>query len=91
MGFLGDSLRGVAQRVDPDPSRILVGITAEGKDRAKQLAGAGMGRTQVGIILSYLDEYSPQSVAEIANNCQLNWQIVKRTVAAYPTYFQVRM
>lgn len=90
MGMFGNALRGVAQRVDPDPSKILIGITQEGKDRARTLASAGMGRTQVGLILSYLDEYSPQTVSEIANSCEINWQIVRRTVLAYPAYFQVR-
>lgn len=91
MGFVGDTMRNVAQKIDPEPSKIMVAITQDGKDRAKQLAAGGMGGTQVGLILSHLDEYSPQSVSEIANACQLHWQIVKRTIMANQTYFQVRM
>lgn len=91
MGVLGDSLRNVAQKIDPEPSKIMVAITQDGKERAKQLAAGGMGGTHVGLILSHLDEYSPQSISEIANAVQLHWQIVKRTIVGYPNYFQVRM
>ena len=86
MGIVGDSLRGVAKQVDPSPSETMVSITQQGKERAAQL----LGKSQLGLILNHLLEFSPQSVTEIAHNCEMNVKFVKQNIQAYPHFFEVR-
>lgn len=84
---VGDVLRNVAQKVDPSPSETMISITAEGKERAKQL----LGQSQLGLILNHLDEFSPQSVTEIAHSTEMNIKVVQQQIKAYPHYFTVRV
>ena len=86
MGIVGDGLRGVAKQVDPSPSETMVSITQQGKERAAQL----LGKSQLGLILNHLLEFSPQSVTEIAHNCEMNVKFVKQNIQAYPHFFEVR-
>lgn len=83
---VGDALRGVAQKIDPSPSETMVAITQDGKDRGAQL----VGKTKLGLILSHLTEFSPQSVSEIANATELHTSLVLKEIKAYPAYFTVR-
>ena len=83
---IGNALRGMAKRIDPSPSETMVLITQQGKDRAAQL----LGKSQLGLILNHLVEFSPQSVTEIAHNCEMDLKFVKRNVEAYPHFFEVR-
>lgn len=83
---VGNVLRGVAKRVDPSPSEVLVSITPLGRERAQQL----LGKSQLGIILNYLLEFSPRTIAEIAHDCEMDTRVVKRNIEAYPYLFEVR-
>lgn len=83
---VGNALRSVAKKIDPSPSETMVSITQQGKDRAAQL----LGKSQLGLILNHLTEFSPQSVTEIAHNCEMDIKFVKRTIDAYPHFFEVR-
>ena len=87
MGFLGDTMRTVAKKVDPSPSETMIAITQAGKERQTQL----LGSSQLGLILSHLTEFSPQSITEIAHATELPPKMVKRQVDAYPAYFEVRV
>jgi len=83
---IGDTMRGIAKKVDPSPSETMVSITQAGKDRGTQL----LGKSQLGLILNHLTEFSPQSMTEIAHNCEMDLKFVKRNVEAYPHFFEVR-
>jgi DNA-binding MarR family transcriptional regulator len=79
MPGVGNMLRNAAKRLDPSPSETMVSITQEGKDRAAQL----QGKSQIGLILNYLVEFSPRSVTEIAHDLEVDVRIVKRNLEAY--------
>ena len=87
MGIVGDGIRSVAKKVDPSPSETMVSITQQGRERA----GHDTGKTQLGLILNHLLEYSPQSLAEIANSCEMGIKVVKRNLESFPHYFEVRV
>ncbi len=82
----GNVLRNMAKKIDPSPSETMVSLTQAGKDRAAQL----LGKSQLGLILNHLVEFSPRSVAEIAHDCDMDIKIVKRQLEAFPQYFEVR-
>jgi DNA-binding HxlR family transcriptional regulator len=86
MGMIGDTMRNVAKKVDPSPSETMVNITPAGRERAPQL----LGKSQLGLILNHLNEFSPQSVSEIANATEMNPKLVRKNLDVYPTYFEVR-
>jgi DNA-binding HxlR family transcriptional regulator len=86
MGIVGDTMRNVAKRVDPSGAETMVSITQMGRERAAQL----LGKSQLGLVLNHLQEFSPQSLNEIANATEMAPKIVKRNLDAYPAYFEVR-
>jgi len=61
----------------------VVHITQPGKERAHQL----LGKDAVGLVLNFLDEYSPQSINEIVLGTGIHLQIVRRVIRGNPNYF----
>jgi hypothetical protein len=66
--------------------RTILAITQEGKEMAHQL----LGKTPLGVVLSHLDEYSPQSVQDICDETQTHLHSIRRLIRQYPAYFQVK-
>lgn len=87
MGLVGDTMRGMARKVDPSYSETVVSITAQGKERGASL----LGTSRLALILGHLTEFSPQSITEIAHSCELPPKFVKHEIDAYPQYFEVRV
>lgn len=83
---IGDVLRGMAHKIDPDPQRVLVSLTEEGKRQSEHMRGGG----RMGLIMTYLEQYAPQTIAQIAINTDIPSAIVKRIVDENPTWFVKR-
>jgi len=77
-----------AHSLHPDPHKVKVSLTQEGLNYADELRGSGT----LGAILTYLSQYAPKSIAQIAEGTdpKLEIRVVRRNLRAFPEYFVER-